>query len=127
MKAPKKNWLEWIVFGVSFCLILLTAGVLLWQHFTGTKSPPDPQVALGEIRAHDGYFAVALRISNRGDTTAENVRVEVALASPDGQSETAGFELPFLPRHAERVGWVTFREDPRRGKLDARVVGYQEP
>lgn len=127
MKKPQKNWLEWIVFAISLCLVLGTAGVLLQQHFTMTKGPPDPQIALGEVEPHDGFFAVPVKVTNRGDTTAESVHIEVELTSPDGKRETADFDLPFLPRHAEREGWVTFHQDPRLGKLQGRVLGYQKP
>lgn len=127
MKKPQKNWLEWTVFAFSLCLVLSAAALLLYQHFTMTKGPPDPQIVLGEVRAHDGFFAVPVRVKNRGDTTAESVHIEVELSLPDGKSETADFELPFLPRHAEREGWVTFQQDPRLGKLQPRVLGYQKP
>ena len=82
---------------------------------------------LGQPEAHDGYFAVPVKVINRGDATAAGVQVEVVLRRPGGESETGQMELPFLPRRSTREGWVTFRHDPAEGKLEPRVLGYEKP
>lgn len=127
MKPPKKNWLEWTIFGLSLLLILATAGVLIQQQFSLGEKPPDPQVELGIPEVHAGYFAVPVTVTNRGDATAANLHLEVVLRLPGGESETGQMELPFLPRRSTREGWVTFHHDPGEGKLEPRVLGYEKP
>jgi uncharacterized protein (TIGR02588 family) len=66
-------------------------------------------------------------VVNRGDNTAENVQVAVEIHMPGGETERSEVELQYLPRQAMRHAWVTFRRDPREGKVEARVLGYQRP
>lgn len=127
MKKPKKNWLEWTIFAGSLLLILATAAALIYEQTTLAGGPPDPRVTLGKPEAHEGYFAVPVTVENQGDETAAGAHLEVTLTSPGGESEKADFTLPYLPRHATRHAWVTFRRDPREGKLAPRVIGYQKP
>jgi uncharacterized protein (TIGR02588 family) len=127
MKKPRKNWLEWVIFAVSLLLVLGTAGVLVLESFSLGKKEADPQMQLGPPTAHDGYFAVPVTVVNRGDGTAESVQLEVLLRLPGGETEKGEFQLQYLPRRATRHAWVTFRHDPRKGKLEPRVLGYQKP
>ncbi len=127
MKKPDKNWLEWIIFAVSLCLVLGIAGILISQYLSLGERPPDPQMQLGAPEAHEGYFAVPITVSNRGDETIENVHLEVTLQLPGGESEKGECDLPYLPRRGTRQAWVTFRHDPREGKLESRILGYQKP
>ena len=127
MKKPQKNWLEWTVFAISLALIMATAGALLYESFSSGKKPPDPQIRLGAPRAHQGYFSLPVTVNNRGDETAANVHLEVTLIFPGGETEKGEFDLPYLPRRATREAWVTFRHDPRKGKLEPRVLGFQKP
>lgn len=127
MKPPQKNWLEWTIFGFSLLLILATAGTLVQQEFSLEDNPPDPHIGLGTPESHDGYFAVPVTVTNRGDSTAASVQVEVVLRTPDGESETGQFDLPYLPRRSTREGWVTFRHDPAKGKMEPRILGYEKP
>ena len=127
MKRPEKNWLEWGVFALSFLFVLSTAGLLIHEHVSLGHQPADPQIMLGAPEAHAGYFAVPVNVVNRGDITAESVQIEVELRLDGGESENARVQLQYLPRRATRHAWVTFRHDPRQGKLESRVLGYQKP
>lgn len=127
MKAPQKNWLEWTIFAFSLLLILATAGVLVQQQFSLEDKPPDPHLELGTPEAHAGYFAVPVKVTNRGDSTAASVQVEVVLRTAEGESEIGRFDLPYLPRRSTREGWVTFRHDPAQGKMEPRILGYEKP
>ena len=127
MKKPEKNWLEWTIFAVSLGLVLGTAAVLIYQQLSLGQRPPDPQMQLGPPEAHEGYFAVPVTVTNRGDETIESVHLQVVLQLPGGESEQGEFDLAYLPRHATRQAWVTFRRDPREGKMESRILGYQKP
>lgn len=127
MKKPRKNWLEWLIFAVSLVLVLGTAGILVWESSSLGKKVADPQMQLGTPEAHDGYFAVPVTVVNRGDGTAQSVQLEVLLHLRNGETEKGQFQLQYLPRRATRHAWVTFRHDPREGKLETRVLGYEKP
>ena len=121
-----KNWLEWTVFGVSAVLIVLVIGFLIFESATIGDALPDIQVQTGKPEARTDHFAVPLEVTNKGDQTAEGVHIEVVLRA-GGKEERADLEIAFLPRRGTREAWVTFKTDPRDGKLESRVLGYEKP
>jgi uncharacterized protein (TIGR02588 family) len=126
MKKVHKNWVEWMVFGISAALIATVIGFLVFESATIGDALPDIQLRLGTPEARSSYFAVPLEVTNRGDQTAEGVHIEVVLRA-GGKEERADLEIAFLPRRGAREAWVTFKTDPRNGTLEARVLGYEKP
>lgn len=122
-----KHPLEWIVFAVSLAVVAGTVGFLAWDAMQGEDSPAALSVELGRPEPRDGAWAVPVTVRNRGDETAEGVRVEVTLETAGAPPETADFEADFVPRRSKREGWVTFRSDPSRGRLSGRATGYETP
>ena len=121
-----KNLLEWTVFGVSVALIGLVVGLLLHEHLTTGDGPADIALTLGAPVAAGGRYAVPVEVRNGGDTTAEDVHVQVALTG-GGEEETSEVTLPYVPYRSQRRAWVTFSRAPASGGLAARVLGYREP
>lgn len=126
MKTLEKNWLEWLVFGLSLLLVLATVGYLVREALTTERTPPEVVVRLGEPRAGGGGYQVPVAASNRGGQAAEQVQVSVTLEVA-GSSHESVLSIPFLPRESTREGWVTFPTDPRAGKLSVSGVAFQEP
>jgi uncharacterized protein (TIGR02588 family) len=123
-----KHPLEWIVFAVSLALVAGIVGFLAWDAVQEEDSPAVLSVELGRPEPRgSGTWAVPVTVRNRGDETAENVNVEVTLETPGAEPETADFEAAFVPRRSKSEGWVMFRNDPSRGKLSGRAVGYETP
>jgi len=124
----EKNWLEWAVFGVGLVLVAATLSYLVYDGATAADTPPDIEVKLGEPRPGVAGFLVPVTLFNRGGQTAEGVSVEVVLeAAGSPEPERSEFNVAFLPRGGTREGWVSFRADPRAGKLSARAHGYEKP
>ena len=126
-RKVEKNPLEWAVFTVSLLAVLATAGFLIHDAVTNTGSAPDLRVEIGPAERRSGAFTVPVTVRNLGDETAEGVQVEVTLEIPGAPPETAEVEITFLPRRSRREAWVTFRHDPRRGRLTGRALGYEKP
>ncbi len=127
MNMPKKNWLEWAVFAVSFVLVAGTLGYLTYDAATCGDAPPAIEVRLGAPDSRSHNFTVPVTVINHGDRTAEGVHIEVTMAREGAEEESADFEIAFLPRGATREGWVAFQSDPRTAQLTARVLGYEKP
>jgi uncharacterized protein (TIGR02588 family) len=123
---PTKNTLEWIVFAASGMLIAGVVGVLVYGAATGGNRPPSLSITRGTAENTAGGFALPLEVRNTGDTTAEDVQIEVTLTI-GSETERSEAELPFVPHRSHRRVWVTFKNEPARGRLDARVLGYREP
>ena len=127
-KRVEKNWLEWIVFGVGLLLVASTLSYLVYDGATAADTPPDVEVNLGEPQPGGVGFLVPVTVFNRGGQTAEGVSVEVVLETGGAPGEERGeFTVAFLPRGGTREGWVSFRSDPRAGRLTARAPGYEQP
>ena len=124
----EKNWLEWVVFGVGLLLVVSTLAYLVYDGATAADTPPDVEVRLGEPRPGGAGFRVPVTIVNRGGQTAGAVSVEVVLEGTGApEPERGEFTVAFLPRGGTREGWVSFRSDPRAGRLTARASGYEQP
>jgi len=125
-RALEKNTLEWTVFGVALILLLATLAHLVREAFTAGASPPELVVNLGIPKRVEEGFQVPVTVANRGDRTAEGVSVTISLALA-AEREEAALTIAFLPPRSRREGWVTFRGDPRGGKLQVGPVGYASP
>jgi uncharacterized protein (TIGR02588 family) len=122
----EKNWLEWVVFGVSLALAASVLGYLVYEGARMGDVPPDIALRLGAPERRGEGFVVPVAATNRGDETAEGIHIEVMLET-GGAGERGEFTIAFLPRRATREGWVAFHTDPRSGQLKARVLGYEKP
>lgn len=126
MNKVKKNWLEWVVFAVGLVLVLSVLGYLIYSGASMGDQPPEIEVRLGTPEQRQFNFIVPVTVVNHGDETAASLRIEVVMEG-NGEQARGELDIPFLPRHAKREGWVTFDQDPRTSKLKARVLGYQKP
>lgn len=127
MNKLQKNWFEWIVFALGLILVFSTLGYLIYAGASMGHEPPSLEVRLGTPEQRQFNFIVPVTVVNHGDETAEGVRIEVVMESGGEVKERGEFDVPFVPRHATREGWVTFEQDPRTAQLKARVRGYQRP
>lgn len=126
--ADQKNWLEWLVFGISLLLLLSVLGYLVYQVIN--YKPQDPEIyAKGvpdpsELAPH----RYKVTIHNKGGTTAEEVVVEFTLYKDGESAEESDLTIPFSPKDSERTGWVIFRTDPvAADSVVARIVSYKKP
>lgn len=127
MSKLHKNWFEWVVFAVGLILVTGTLAYLIYDGATMGSSPPRLEVRLGTPEQRSNHFTVPVTVLNHGDKTAGGVRIEVLMKSEGVERERSELDIPFLPRGAQREGWVTFEQDPRSAELKARVLGYEEP
>lgn len=127
MNKLQKNWLEWSVFAVSLVLVAGTVGYLIYEGVATGSAPPSIEVRLGTPEQRTHNFIVPVTVINNGDQTAAGLHIEVVMEIGGAEQARAELDLPFLPRHATREGWVTFDKDPRNAQLKARVLGYEKP
>jgi uncharacterized protein (TIGR02588 family) len=132
MTAPRKNWLEWLVFGAGLTLLLATIGYLGYQALEYGQQPAALTVTLGEPWAPDGdqpeQIVVPVTVRNDGGETAAEVKVEVSLVhnGKDGL-ERRELTFAFVPHMSSRAGAVSFEHRPDPDEMRARVLSYLEP
>lgn len=127
MSKPDKNPLEWTVFAIGLVLVVATLGYLVRESVVGAGGPPEVVARLGETRPTASGYLVPVEVANDGQTTAEDVRVPIFLDLPGGKREEAELSIAFLPRGSSRSGWVSFRDDPRRGTLSLGAIAFEAP
>jgi len=127
MSKLHKNWFEWVVFAVGLVLVAAALSYLVYEGATMGDAPPSIEVRLGAPEQRTHNFIVPVTLINHGDKTASGVKIEVVLESGGQETARSELDIPFLPRHATREGWVTFQQDPRTSELKARVLGYETP
>jgi uncharacterized protein (TIGR02588 family) len=126
MDTPRKNRLEWVVFGASLLVIATFVGMLVHGAVMTGEAPARLQVFLGEPRRVQSLFVVPVVVENKGGRAAAEARVEVLLESAN-HVERAGFDLTYSPAGSIRRGEVAFGSDPGQGRLRARVLGFELP
>ena len=127
MSKPAKNALEWTVFAIGLVLVLATLGFLVRESIVSDGGPPEVVARLGEARPSRGGHLIPVEVANVGQTTAEDVLVPIFLDLEHGSREEAELNIAFLPRDSKRNGWVSFREDPRRGRLSLGAIAFEVP
>lgn len=124
----EKNWLEWIVFSVSFVLVIGLVAYLVWNEITADASPPSIVVELGDMRQQGDSYLIPVKVINKGGQAAKAVAVEVVLVQAGQDLETAQLDVDFVPRSSNRSGWVTFTENPAEAdEIQTHVLGYEVP
>lgn len=131
MKIPRKNWLEWCVFGFGLVALVWVVGYLgrnAWMH---DGRPPALSVVMDspwqQVGVMPPYVVVPVTVRNDGDKAATEVDVEVTVVRGGEVVERAGLNIDELPRQSQRGGAVALRALPGPGELQARVLGYADP
>jgi len=127
MNKPRKNALEWLVFGASAILVLATIGVLVAEGMRSDGDAPSLGIEIGSATRDRGAHRVPVTVRNTGDVTAEQVRIEVLLLDGEREAERGELTFVFVPRNSSRQGWVTFHRDPSCCRVIARPAGFNTP
>lgn len=127
MSRIHKNRLEWSVFAVGLLLVLATLSYLASETLSARAGPPDIVVRLGQPRELRSGFLVPVEVANAGHESAEDVRIPLTLEMEGREPEEAELSFPFVPRDSRREGWVSFRGDPRAGRIVVGAIAFQIP
>lgn len=127
-KQQKKNWLEWVVFGVSVLLTITITGYLGYKVYAHHPTPPDIGVTFSPSPTATTPYRYHLTIENTGGETAEEVVVELALEQNGETIEKSQINLPFVPQSSKRESWANFTQNPALADtVLARVVSFRKP
>jgi uncharacterized protein (TIGR02588 family) len=120
---------EWTSLGISLAIVLTLVGLVAYQHFVGATRPPAIEVRplLDAVRRVDGQYYVPIEITNRGDLTAQDVRVQIVLGSEQRRGESATLAVDFLAGGATAHATVIFGEDPAQRGLTVGSTSFLGP
>lgn len=124
--SPKKNLLEWSIFGLSLAILTGVIGTLVHQALTLSDEPARLALELGVPLVSHGQTRIPIRITNEGDLPAIEVQIEVK-GTLAGEALTSSVQFDYVPHRATRSGWVSFPGEVIPSDLHPRVQGYADP
>ncbi len=124
-----RSAVEWVTFAVSAAILLALIGLVIVQQGGRGDQPASIEVQpqLQAVRRVGESYYLPVAVTNQGDQTAGDVRVEVSLVDGQGGRESSQFQIDFLAGGATRLGTAVFRGDPARGTVRAAVVSFVHP
>jgi len=127
-QEKKRTAAEWVTLSLSVLIVLALAGLVIYQQMVRGTEPPSIEVMpkLEEMRQEGDAYYVPIEVTNKGETTAEDIEVQLSLDTGEGQPETAAFTLKFLAGAESESQTVVFQSDPSKGKL-THVVAFSTP
>ena len=118
---------EWIVAAIGGAILVAVFGFLLWRAIALPMSAPDIRVEITSIASSGDGHRVEFVARNRAGQSAEGVLIQGELRTGTAPAETAETTIDYVPGRSEARGGLFFRDDPRRGTLTVRALGYEEP
>lgn len=112
-----------------FGFLLLCLGFIYfgWVALTEQQVPPEITFQINEINVLDGGYLVQLDVSNSGSQSISALHFEGRLVPQEGAPEASAATVNYVPAHSRSQAGLFFNNDPRRGELRLKALGYQEP
>lgn len=125
----RRSTAEWVTLCTSLVIVLGILGLISYLYIRGNDALPDLVVdtKLEELRSEGNGYYLPVEVTNEGDRTAEDVRVEAELDSGNGQIETTEISVMFLAGGERVTGTFIFEADPTAGELTVRAISYRDP
>ena len=125
---PDTPALEWIAAAIGLLLTLGILGAMAWEIWAGgSDRAPAIEARVERVVRAGSVYVAEVTLENRSPATAAAVEVEGELTRPDGTTATSVATLDYVPGASKRSAGLIFTDDPRRGRLEVRVLGYAEP
>lgn len=117
---------EWVAGAIGLVMVLASVGYLA-RAALQPATPPRVAIVVDSVSAGGGMHVVHFTALNEGRATAASVTVEGELSTGSGTPVRSTTTVDFVPAGSSRSGGLYFRDDPRRGQLVVRALGYAEP
>ena len=123
----KRNWLEWVILGLSVAVVVLPVGFLLFTGMTngGPAVIRAEVAAAGPVEGPDGGWLVPLTVRNEGGQVATSIAVE-GTALVAGKEESSELTIDLLAADSTVDLVLGFSGQPE-GEVRVRVVGFEKP
>lgn len=118
---------EWAMAGVGMVLLLASLGYFSYLAVVREADIPAPAIEVTSVEEQGGRFLVRLRVSNRGRSTAAEVKVTGSLTRDGQVVEESETQFQYLPGESSRDGGLFFSRNPREFQLELLPRSYQKP
>lgn len=123
-----RSVVEWITLGISVAILLVVAGLIVYEALTDNELPTVivVQPDFEGVRQEVGHYYLPVTIRNRGNRTVMGLAVEMRLEGEDGEVETGVLTEEFMAGGARVEGVVVFNERPTTENV-GYGVSYRKP
>jgi|SRR5690606_1423729 len=111
----------------GFLLLCLGFTYLGWVALTEQQTPPEIAFHINEINTLENGYLVQLEISNSGSQSIAALHFEGHLVLQEGEPEISSGTVDYVPAHSKSNIGLFFENDPGKGELKFKALGYQEP
>lgn len=127
--STNRSTAEWVTLGVSLAAVLAVVGLVVFLYIRGETRPPTIAVepSMENIRQGTGGYYLPVDVTNGGDQTVEDVRIEAELVTGSGHPQTLEFSIQYLAGGEHAQGTFVFQDDPRQGELTIGAISYRDP
>ena len=127
-EQKKRTGAEWFTLAISVLIVLVLAGLVIYQEVARGTEPPviEVQPRLEEVRQEGNTYYVPVEIANKGERTAEDVEGQISLEIEGEEPETIAFAVKFLAGGETDEQTAAFQNDPSKGKL-THVIAFSTP
>jgi uncharacterized protein (TIGR02588 family) len=123
---PEKNWLEWLIFGLSLMVTIGIVGYLGWMAFFAPQKPAQVKLEIGQPQLKAGMYEVPVKVLNEGDESIEHLRL-YARPIADVGSEPLTADLDYLPKGGDRETVFMFKNDSAKSGIEVFAGTYIRP
>jgi uncharacterized protein (TIGR02588 family) len=127
MNMPRKNLLEWAVFGLSALLVAAVLVFLAYDGARGEQRPAQIRVELGAPEPRGDRLVLPVTLVNGGELSAELVTVAIVVRRDGQEDERATLTLDLLPGGSRREASVSLVGSAPPLSVEASVVSYLRP
>lgn len=120
-------FIEWLTAAFGLLTVLAAIGLLSYYAISGSGSHPNVSISVLAIIPQSTGHLVRIRVANAGTMTAAQLAIEGTLSTAGGAEEQSQVTLDYLPGRSEREAGLFFTGDPRKGRLEIRATGFQNP
>ena len=123
---------EWATAAVGLVIVVAILAALVHRAVFTADTPPKITIKVLAIEAQPSGYLVRTRVTNGGTMTAAQVVIEGVVTAgvvntESGREERSQVTIDYVPAGSERNAGLMFSMDPRRGQLQVRTVGFQDP
>ena len=127
--GPQRLIAQRVTLGISLLIVAGVVALIAYQQVAGGNRPPaiDVQWQLQNVRQEAGIYYVPVEVTNRGDATAEDLRIRPAFSASGDRRDLAELVIPFLAGGETVEGTIALPEDPARGTLTVTSISFMHP
>ena len=127
-KVRRYPLVEWASAAIGLAITGGMFGFLAYEAVLQRNgTPPIMKVVPVAIAKGDGVYVLEVDVKNVSRHTGAAVEVEGTLKENGEAIETSSATVTYVPGGSLRRAGLVFTNDPRKYKLELRVLGYERP